>query len=100
MPTPSMPATRIGLPFLGLYGATKFTLEGLTESYRYELAPFGIDAAIIEPGTYPTTNIGVNRRTPADQERAAPHGSALRRPMPRGYGGPTARRTRTTWPTP
>src|SRR5437879_11584680 len=46
---------RIAFPFVGLYGATKFALEGLTESYRDELAPFGIDAVIVEPGTYPTT---------------------------------------------
>src|SRR5205085_2787567 len=61
---------RLAFPFLGLYGATKFALEGLTESYRYELAPFGIDAAIIEPGTYPTT-ISVNRQVAADAERFA-----------------------------
>src|SRR5260221_9574666 len=61
---------RLGLPFLGLYGATKFALEGLTESYRYELAPFGIDAAIIEPGTFPTT-ISANRQVAADAERFA-----------------------------
>jgi NAD(P)-dependent dehydrogenase (short-subunit alcohol dehydrogenase family) len=48
--------------FVGLYGSTKFALEGLTESYRYELAPFGIDAVIVEPGTYPIT-ISKNRIT-------------------------------------
>jgi NAD(P)-dependent dehydrogenase (short-subunit alcohol dehydrogenase family) len=63
-------AGRLALPFLGLYGATKFALEGLTESYRDELAPFGIDAAIIEPGTYPTT-ISANRQVAADAERFA-----------------------------
>src|SRR5260370_30127657 len=63
-------AGRLGMPFLVLYGATKFALEGLTESYRYELAPFGIDAAIIEPGTYPTT-ISANRQVAADAERLA-----------------------------
>ncbi len=51
---------RIAFPFLGLYGASKFALEGLVESYRYELAPFGIDAIIVEPGTYSTT-ISKNR---------------------------------------
>src|SRR5712692_1282889 len=80
-------AGRLGMPFLGLYGATKFALEGLTESYRYELAPFGIDAAIIEPGTYPTTSIGANRRTPADQDRAALYASTMRSLMPRVYDG-------------
>src|SRR6266567_2514998 len=45
-------------------------LEALTESYRYELAPFGIDAAILEPGTFPTT-ISANRQVAADAERLA-----------------------------
>jgi NAD(P)-dependent dehydrogenase (short-subunit alcohol dehydrogenase family) len=67
---------RLALPFLGLYGATKFALEGLTESYRYELAPFGIDAAIIEPGTYPTA-IAAKHQTAADTERAALYQTAL-----------------------
>ena len=67
---------RLAFPFLGLYGATKFALEGLTESYRYELAPFGIDAAIIEPGTFPTA-ISTKRQIPADAERLALYKSTL-----------------------
>jgi NAD(P)-dependent dehydrogenase (short-subunit alcohol dehydrogenase family) len=66
----------MALPFYGLYGATKFALEGLTESYRDELAPFGIDAAIIEPGTYPTP-IGAKHQVAADTERAALYQSAM-----------------------
>lgn len=73
---------RIAFPFVGLYGATKFAIEGLTESYRYELAPLGIDAVVVEPGTYPT-NISVNRRGPADAERVAPYGAAMTDFMPR-----------------
>jgi len=69
-------AGRLGLPYLGLYGATKFALEGLTESYRYELAPFGIDAAMIEPGTFPTT-ISANRQVAADAERLALYQAAI-----------------------
>jgi len=69
-------AGRLGMPYLGLYGATKFALEGLTESYRYELAPFGIDAAILEPGTYPTT-ISANRQVAADAERLALYQAAM-----------------------
>ena len=63
-------AGRLVVPFAGLYTATKFALEGLTESYRDELAPFGIDAAIVEPGTYPTS-ISVKQVSAADTERAA-----------------------------
>ena len=69
-------AGRMALPFLGLYGATKFALEGLTESYRDELAPFGIDAALIEPGTYPTP-IGAKHQLAADTERAALYQTAM-----------------------
>jgi NAD(P)-dependent dehydrogenase (short-subunit alcohol dehydrogenase family) len=67
---------RLAFPFLGLYGATKFALEGLTESYRYELAPFGIDAAIIEPGAYPTP-ISTKRQLATDSERFALYQTAL-----------------------
>ncbi len=69
-------AGRLAMPYLGLYGATKFTLEGLTESYRYELAPFGIDVAIIEPGTFPTT-ISANHQVAADTERFALYQTAM-----------------------
>ncbi len=69
-------AGRLGMPYLGLYGATKFALEGLTESYRYELAPFGIDAAILEPGTFPTS-ISANRQVAADAERLALYQAAM-----------------------
>jgi NAD(P)-dependent dehydrogenase (short-subunit alcohol dehydrogenase family) len=62
---------RLSFPFFGLYSSTKFALEGLTEAYSHELAPFGIDAAVIEPGTYPTS-IGANS-VGADQARLAPY---------------------------
>src|SRR5215211_3848827 len=39
-----------GVPCASAYVATKFALEGLTQSLRYELAPFGIKVTIIEPG--------------------------------------------------
>jgi NAD(P)-dependent dehydrogenase (short-subunit alcohol dehydrogenase family) len=67
---------RLALPFLGLYASTKFALEGLTESYRDELAPFGIDAAIIEPGTYPTS-MREKSLGPADTERAGLYQNAI-----------------------
>jgi NAD(P)-dependent dehydrogenase (short-subunit alcohol dehydrogenase family) len=69
-------AGRLALPFQGLYAATKFALEALTESYRAELAPFGIDAAIIEPGTYPTP-IEAKQQSAADIERAALYQAAF-----------------------
>ena len=49
---------RITFPFSTLYHATKFAVEGLTESLQYELAPFGIRTKIIEPGGYKTEFAG------------------------------------------
>jgi len=41
---------RMAIPFSGPYVASKFALEGLTETLRYELAPWNIKVILIEPG--------------------------------------------------
>ena len=56
----------IGLPFDGAYAASKFALEGATESLRYELAPLGIRVALIQPGAYATTLADINTTASAD----------------------------------
>jgi NAD(P)-dependent dehydrogenase (short-subunit alcohol dehydrogenase family) len=38
----------------GLYASTKWALEGLAESLHYDVARFGIDVAIVEPGSFVT----------------------------------------------
>jgi len=38
----------------GVYGATKFAVEGLSESMRAELAPLGIAVTVVEPGSFQT----------------------------------------------
>ncbi len=45
---------RSARPFLGPYSASKFALEGLSESLRRELLLFGIDVIIVAPGTVAT----------------------------------------------
>jgi NAD(P)-dependent dehydrogenase (short-subunit alcohol dehydrogenase family) len=45
---------RIVAPNIGIYCATKFAIEAMFEAMAYELAPFGVDATIIQPGGYPT----------------------------------------------
>jgi NAD(P)-dependent dehydrogenase (short-subunit alcohol dehydrogenase family) len=46
------------LPMLSLYCASKFALEGFTESIAYELAAQGIVVKMIEPGGVLSTNFG------------------------------------------
>jgi len=41
-------------PGWGVYGATKFALEGLSEALSHELAPLGVHATVVEPGFFRT----------------------------------------------
>lgn len=41
---------RVALPLLGPYNASKFALEGLSDSLRRELRPHGVDVVLVEPG--------------------------------------------------
>ena len=45
---------RIGFPVSPAYISSKFALEGLSESLRFELMPFGVNVIIIEPGVIKT----------------------------------------------
>ena len=45
---------RIGTPFNGAYVSSKYALEGLSESLRTEVAPFGVKVCLVEPGLFAT----------------------------------------------
>lgn len=47
-------AGRIGFPGSPAYISSKFSLEGLSESLRYELGQFGVNVIIVEPGVVKT----------------------------------------------
>jgi NAD(P)-dependent dehydrogenase (short-subunit alcohol dehydrogenase family) len=69
----SSAAGRVVVPYLGIYCASKFALEALADSYRFELAPYGIDSVVVEPGIH-RTPILENFQPPDDEGRAAEYG--------------------------
>lgn len=54
---------QIGLPFQGIYSATKFAIEGMTEALRMELKPFGVDVVLLEPGDTSTETLDKRLQT-------------------------------------
>ena len=44
----------VGIPFQAFYTASKFAMEGYGEALAYEVAPFGIEVTLVEPGNIRT----------------------------------------------
>ena len=70
---------RVTFPFFGIYGASKFAIEALTDSLRYEVSQFGIDVVLVQPSAYPT-NMYATMQQPADVTRAADYGDIAQIP--------------------
>lgn len=66
---------RVVFPYSGVYCASKFALEALADAYRFELAPFGVDSVIVEPGAF-RTPIFQKRIQPGDTARVAEYAGA------------------------
>jgi NAD(P)-dependent dehydrogenase (short-subunit alcohol dehydrogenase family) len=52
--TVSSLAGLVPVPYWGQYNASKFAVEGLMETLRHEVRPFGIQVALVEPGNIKT----------------------------------------------
>jgi len=65
---------RVTFPFFGIYGASKFAVEALTDSFRYELSQLGVDVVLVQPSAYPT-NMYASIQQPADPARATAYGA-------------------------
>jgi NAD(P)-dependent dehydrogenase (short-subunit alcohol dehydrogenase family) len=78
-------AGRVGVPVYSAYVASKFALEGLSESMRYELKEFGINIVIIEPGVI-KTNIVENLKTVDIRSRSKSPYSDLIERVSKGFG--------------
>jgi NADP-dependent 3-hydroxy acid dehydrogenase YdfG len=70
---------RVTIPFFGLYGASKYAVEAMSDSYRYELSQLGIDVVLVQPSAYPT-NMYAAAQQPADGEIAKTYGAVAEVP--------------------
>jgi NAD(P)-dependent dehydrogenase (short-subunit alcohol dehydrogenase family) len=76
---------QIAYPAFGLYHATKWGVEGFVEAVAKEVAPFGIDFLLVEPGPTRTDFLtGMSRAKPMAEYDNSPVGN-LRRGL--GNGG-------------
>jgi NAD(P)-dependent dehydrogenase (short-subunit alcohol dehydrogenase family) len=70
---------RVTLPFFGLYGASKYAVEAMTDSYRYELSQFGVDVVLVQPSAYPT-NMYAAAQQPENGSLAKEYGDVAQIP--------------------
>ena len=71
-------AGRFGYPSGSAYVSTKFAVEGLTESMSYEVEPFGIIVALVEPGVIKTNFFGAMTVSKKSQDPSSPYYSMLK----------------------
>lgn len=84
------------LPMISLYCASKFALEGFSESLSYELAGLGIRVKIVEPGGVTTTAFGQRSAGEAAQAAALPDYQPFTAAMAEVFAGLRASRAGAT----
>ena len=71
---------RLGFPGVSSYAASKFALEGWTETLRYEMAALGIHVVLVEPGSFDTDIWTRNAKVTAKmQDPASPNAARVTR---------------------
>jgi NAD(P)-dependent dehydrogenase (short-subunit alcohol dehydrogenase family) len=66
----------LGVPFQAFYSASKFALEGYGEALAYEVAPFGIEVTLVQPGNV-RTDFTANRQMAAAARGESVYSAAL-----------------------
>jgi NAD(P)-dependent dehydrogenase (short-subunit alcohol dehydrogenase family) len=68
---------RLGSPLMGPYTGSKFAVEGIAQSLREELRPWGIEVSVVEPGPVKTKIWEKGRAYAAEiEERLGPEATA------------------------
>jgi NAD(P)-dependent dehydrogenase (short-subunit alcohol dehydrogenase family) len=81
----------VALPVLGLYNASKFAVEGLTETLAAEVADFGIKVTLIEPNGFSTDWAGASAVQTIQTDTYAPLKKAFSESIPPdAWGKPEA----------
>jgi len=75
-------AGNTAIPYSAFYSASKFAVEGYSESLWYEVRPFGVSVSLVEPGF---VNTPIGEASPG-AERALPAYDATRKRMLAAFG--------------
>jgi NAD(P)-dependent dehydrogenase (short-subunit alcohol dehydrogenase family) len=70
----------MGLPFQGFYSASKYAIEGLSESLRMELKPFNIKVVVVRPGDF-HTSFTSSRKVDWNLSENNPYGAQFRKTL-------------------
>lgn len=72
----------IGIPYQAFYSASKFALEGYGEALSYEVAPFGVQVTLVQPGNV-RTDFTASRRLAQAARQDDVYGAAAARSIGR-----------------
>ena len=89
---------RVATPMTGAYNASKFALEGLADSLRMEVRPWGVRVVLVEPGTGRHRHLAGSRRRL--RRGGGRPGAAPARAVPQAHRGLAEGdpRSRSGWP--
>ncbi|TMW67854.1 hypothetical protein Poli38472_007526 [Pythium oligandrum] len=79
-----------GFPACGIYCATKFAVAGLTQSLRQEVAGFGINVTVVEPGMFQTNILKAGQFSKKSIPDYAPLTDFFKNVAENGYGVPAS----------
>lgn len=77
------------MPLVAIYSASKWAIEGFSESLAYEMARVGVRVRIVEPGLGPTTSFGANSAHRLEGLTPEPYGAFARAYFERVRAYPT-----------